>query len=420
MNYSEKNKKRIMSKNKKRIAAGIIALALCCGMAPCIGGMGVRAYADSETVYTTDRLNFRTGPGTENEVLEVLEPGQALTVVSKVNEEWIKVQHNGVTGYVASLYTGSSAAASSGQAAASSGQAAAGPGGQTAAGPGGGPGTPDAGSNGQGAAANAANAGSAANAAASLASGTPVTLNSAWKFADFSVINSGAAVLYKSEAANRKNIVIGVNAGHGTKGGTNVKTWCHPDQTPKVTGGTTAAGNTKAVAVSTGMNFKDGTPESRVTLRMAQILKEKLLADGYDVLMIRDGDDVQLDNVARTVICNNMADCHIALHWDGDSLDYDKGCFYMSVADGIKYLEPVASNWQRHEALGEALIGGLKAQGVKIFSGGSMDMDLTQTSFSSVPSVDIELGNQCSDHSDAALYERAAGLLRGINAYYGF
>ena len=48
---------------------------------------------------------------------------------------------------------------------------------------------------------------------------------------------------------------------------------------------------------------------------MAKKLKEKLLAAGYDVLMIRDGSDVQLDNVARTVMANNKADCHIALHW---------------------------------------------------------------------------------------------------------
>ena len=89
--------------------------------------------------------------------------------------------------------------------------------------------------------------------------------------------------------------------------------------------GTTGAGATKAVAVSGGMSFNDGTPESSVTLRMAQILKDKLLAAGYDVLMVRDGSDVQLDNVARTVICNNAADCHIALHWDGDGLSYDKG-----------------------------------------------------------------------------------------------
>ncbi len=100
------------------------------------------------------------------------------------------------------------------------------------------------------------------------------------------------------------------------------------------------------------MSFNDGTPESSVTLRMAQILKDKLLAAGYDVLMVRDGSDVQLDNVARTVICNNAADCHIALHWDGDGLSYDKGCFYISVPGGIKGMEPVASHWQQHDALG--------------------------------------------------------------------
>ena len=84
-------------------------------------------------------------------------------------------------------------------------------------------------------------------------------------------------MLYKA-AENRKEIVVGVNAGHGTSGGTKVKTLCHPDGSAKVTGGTTAAGATEAVAVSSGMTFNDGTPESSVTLRMAQILKEKLLA----------------------------------------------------------------------------------------------------------------------------------------------
>lgn len=65
-----------------------------------------------------------------------------------------------------------------------------------------------------------------------------------------------------------------------------------------------------------GMTFNDGTAESTVTLQMAQILKDKLLAQGYDVLMVRNSDDVQLDNVARTVLCNNVADCHLTpLGW---------------------------------------------------------------------------------------------------------
>ena len=258
----------------------------------------------------------------------------------------------------------------------------------------------------------------AASAPVVYEDGGQITLDPSWTYADHSKINSGAAVLYKA-AENRKEIVVGVNAGHGTSGGTKVKTLCHPDGSAKVTGGTTAAGATEAVAVSSGMTFNDGTPESSVTLRMAQILKEKLLAAGYDVLMLRDGDDVQLDNVARTVICNNAADCHIALHWDGDGLNYDKGCFYISVPDGLKSMEPVASHWSEHNALGSALVEGLRAQGAKIHGGGSMSIDLTQTSYSTVPSVDMELGNACSDHSDSALELLGDGLVQGVNSYFG-
>ena len=258
----------------------------------------------------------------------------------------------------------------------------------------------------------------AASAPVVYEDGGQITLDPSWTYADHSKINSGAAVLYKA-AENRKEIVVGVNAGHGTSGGTKVKTLCHPDGSAKVTGGTTAAGATEAVAVSSGMTFNDGTPESSVTLRMAQILKEKLLAAGYDVLMLRDGDDVQLDNVARTVICNNAADCHIALHWDGDGLNYDKGCFYISVPDGLKSMEPVASHWSEHNVLGSALVEGLRAQGAKINGGGSMSIDLTQTSYSTIPSVDMELGNACSDHSDSVLDLLGNGLVQGVNSYFG-
>lgn len=253
-----------------------------------------------------------------------------------------------------------------------------------------------------------------------LQSGTEVGLNSSLQYAEFSKINSGKAVLYKSTAENRKNKTIGLNAGHGTAGGGSVKTLCHPDGSAKVTGGTTAAGATTAAAVSAGMTFADGTPEASVTLRMAQILKERLLAEGYDVLMLRDGEDVQLDNIARTVLANNYADCHISLHWDSTSSD--KGCFFMSVPSNERYrsMEPVASHWQQHNSLGEALVEGLRGAGNKIFSSGAMEMDLTQTSYSTVPSVDIELGDKGSSHSEDTLSRLADGLVAGIHAYFGF
>lgn len=244
-----------------------------------------------------------------------------------------------------------------------------------------------------------------------------VLFDMSWPYSEFSKIHSGNAVMYRAKDG-RKNIVIGVNAGHGTSGGTSVKTYCHPDMSPKVTGGTTSAGSITAVAVSGGMTFLDGTSEATVTLKMAEILRDKLLLSGYDVLMLRDGDDVQLDNIARTVIANNVANCIISLHWDGDNLDYDKGCFYISTPDGIKNMEPVASHWQEHEALGNSLISGLKAKGCKIYQNGSMKIDLTQTSFSTVASVDIELGNAASIHDVTTLNVLAEGLVEGIEIFY--
>ena len=265
---------------------------------------------------------------------------------------------------------------------------------------------------------------SSSSVSAAFADKQEIGLDPAWKYADYSVIKSGKAVFYKAPvSAARKGKIVAVNAGHGTKGGESQKTYSHPDKTPKATGGTNAAGAVKSMCVSSGTNFKDGTPEKTVTLRMAQILKEKLLAAGYDVLMIRDGEDVQLDNIARTVIANNCADIHIALHWDGDGLKTIKGAFYMSVPDALKNMEPVKSHWQQHEKLGDCLIKGLETEipDIKIWncSGhGQLDEDLTQTSFSTIPSVDIELGNQCSRHDDDILNKEAAGLLRGIEMFF--
>lgn len=174
----------------------------------------------------------------------------------------------------------------------------------------------------------------------------------------------------------------------------------------------------KATAAAYGTTMKDGTPEAEVTLKLALVVKEKLLEKGYDVLMIRESDDVQLDNIARTVIANNYADCHIALHYD--STQKDKGAFYMSVPDVKSYreMEPVASNWKSHEKLGKALIEGLKEKEIKIFSKGSMAMDLTQTSYSTIPSVDLEVGDRASSYSKKALKKLADGIGAGVDKFF--
>ena len=244
-----------------------------------------------------------------------------------------------------------------------------------------------------------------------------IKLNQDWQYAENAAIHSGKAKLYYHEGGGN-GITICVNAGHGTKGGESVKTLCHPDGSPKVTGGTTGQGATKAVAVSSGMTFPDGTPEAKATLSLALILKDKLLDAGYNVLMIRETDDVQLDNIARTVIANNKADCHIALHYD-DSRS-NKGVFFISVPDNKKYrkMEPVASHWKEHQALGEAVVGGIHKEGFKLFHDGQLPLDLTQTSYSTIPSIDLEVGDGGSDISAKTQKKIAKGIVRGLNSYY--
>lgn len=244
-----------------------------------------------------------------------------------------------------------------------------------------------------------------------------VSLVDTWEFAGYSKIHTGNAKLYFA-TKNNKKITIAINAGHGTKGGSSTYTLCHPDGSSKVTGGTTAKGATESYAVSEGMTFTDGTAEKDVTLETAKILKDLLLSNGYNVLMLRDSDDVQLDNIARTVISNNCADCMISLHWDSDGLNYDKGCFYISVPTELKTMYPVNQNWVSHENLGQALINAISEDGLKLYNNGKCPIDLTQMSYSTIPSVDIELGNQLSDHSNEALTIIANSLLTGINNYW--
>lgn len=69
-----------------------------------------------------------------------------------------------------------------------------------------------------------------------------VYFDASWQYGDNAVITDGSAVMYKS-SANPNGIVVAVNAGHGTVGGTTVKTLCHPDGSAKTTGRNNSTGS---------------------------------------------------------------------------------------------------------------------------------------------------------------------------------
>ena len=247
---------------------------------------------------------------------------------------------------------------------------------------------------------------------------SPVYLDNNFKYATFSQINDGFAILTKNNMYNRKNKTICINAGHGTIDGEKYETYSHPDKSPKVSGGSNPYGSIKSKSITTGAILKGGITEAEVNLKIAKKLKRLLLDNGYSVLMIREDNNSKLDNIARTVLANNYSDIHISIHFD--STKNDKGIFYISAIRNEKYIsmEPVKSTYLESDRLGESILEAFREYDEKIFRKGSMQLDLTQISYSTIPNVDIELGDKATDISDEKLDIFAEGLYYGIEVFF--
>ena len=259
-------------------------------------------------------------------------------------------------------------------------------------------------------------------------------------YATYSVINEGEATLYRQnenfdeeiikntfsvvpgfdlERFKKNNkIVVAVNAGHGTKNKQKLKTYSHPDFSPKVSGGTTKEGSIYSSAISDGMTFLNGMLEADANLLVATKLKDQLLIYGYSVLMLREDEEVRLDNVARTVLANEYADLHVAIHFD--STDYEKGIFFVVPYTDENYLnmEPLKDNALNITNFGKCIINSFKDLGEKIWHGSGMLLgDLTQISYSTNPSVDIELGDRKTNVTEERALTFALGIKNGVDAY---
>lgn len=71
----------------------------------------------------------------------------------------------------------------------------------------------------------------------------------------------------------------------------------------------------------------------------------------------------------------------------------------MPEIDSYRNMEPVSMFWQDHLNLGDSILNGIIEHNIKIFDDGSLPIDLTQTSYSLIPSIDLELGDRASDIS---------------------
>jgi N-acetylmuramoyl-L-alanine amidase len=205
--------------------------------------------------------------------------------------------------------------------------------------------------------------------------------------------------------------IIGIDPGHQTKGDSSTE----PNGPGSKTYKAKVAGGTKGVST--------GIPEYQLTLQVAKQLRSELLNRGYQVVMTRTKNDVNISNKERALLINESgADICLRIHADGGTAN----------ARGATALCPSASNpyisslYEQSKKLSESALSsycaatGLRSRGL------SYRDDLTGTNWSSVPTSLIELGFMTNAAEDKYLCSASGqqamvqGLADGIDAYFGF
>ena len=139
-------------------------------------------------------------------------------------------------------------------------------------------------------------------------------------------------------------------------------------------------------------------PEYKLNLNASKQLKEILKSREYDVIVVRDINNVDMSNVQRAKFANiNQADAVIRLHGDGQDNHSYNGAEVL-VPDDTEYTKAIYEDSYR---LGEYMRDELKSAGVTMFGREIFKRDdLTGFNWSKIPTVLLEMGYMSNETDD--------------------
>lgn len=167
-----------------------------------------------------------------------------------------------------------------------------------------------------------------------------------------------------------------------------------------------------------------GIPEYQLNLDIALMVRDRLVEQGYDVIMTRDNNDTAISNAERATLANEAgADISVRIHANGSG---DPGANGALMLIGSAENPYVGSVYDSSYRLAETILNtycnstGMQNLGIQL------NDTMTGINWSQIPVVILEMGfmtNQQDDTNmaDAAYRETMVnGIVEGINAYYGF
>ena len=212
------------------------------------------------------------------------------------------------------------------------------------------------------------------------------------------------------ENAMNKPYLICIDAGHQSK--------ANSAQEPIGPGSST----TKPKVASGTKGVSTGIPEYKMTLAVSLKLKEELEARGYQVLMVREENDVDISNSERAMIANDAnADAFIRIHGDGSESSSVSGATALCQTANNKYngdLHPLSY------ALAQSVLSGLVNECGCKSRGISQVDNMSGINWCTVPVTIIEVGFMTNPSEDQLLgtdeyqYKIATGIANGLDNYF--
>ncbi len=225
--------------------------------------------------------------------------------------------------------------------------------------------------------------------------------------------HSGTDIYYIGKAghSNRNRIIV-IDAGHQL----------HANGSHEPNGPDSTIMKTEVSESMVGVSTK--TQEHELTLNVALLLRNVLIARGYSVVMIRETNNVNISDMKRAQIANKYsAAAFISIHANGDADATVSGAATVCASPSNPYPGCVA-NYRCSQGLSAYVLDAFcKKTSMEQLPIREKD-DRTTINWSEVPTTVVEMGyltNSGDDHRMASnyFYQMAAnGIADGLDAYF--